>query len=116
VGAVRRINLVASVTADVEALVGSADGAGAWMCAPQPLAAGRTPATLARDRHFADLRRLMFPAPAEEPVRGIETTGADRGEPVFPSMVRRERPRSAEEAQLLERLGEDPELIGPVGD
>lgn len=115
-GAVRRINLVVSVTADVEDLVGSADGAGAWMCAPQPLAAGRTPATLARDRRFAELRRLMFPAPAAEPVRRIETVAADRGEPVFPSMVRRERPRSAEEAQLLERLGEDPELIGPVGD
>jgi hypothetical protein len=115
-GAARAINLVASVTADVEDLVGSADGAGAWMCTPQPLAGGRIPATLARERRFAELRRLIFPDPPSTPVRRIELADADRGRPSFPTMVRRERPRSAQEARLLERLGEDPMLIGPVGD
>lgn len=115
-GAVRRINLVASVTADVEDLVGSAAGAGAWMCAPQPLADGQTPAALAGDGRFAELRRLMFPSAPAEPVRRVRATAADRGEPVFPSNVRREQPRSAQEARLLGRLGEDPLLIGPVGE
>jgi hypothetical protein len=115
-GAARRINLVASVTADVENLVGSADGAGAWMCAPQPLAGGQIPAALARERRFAELRRLIFPDPPSAPVRRIEMTDAGRGRPSFPTMVRRERPRSPQEARLLELLGEDPMLIGPVGD
>jgi hypothetical protein len=115
-GAARRISLVASVTADVERLVGSADGAGAWMCAPQPLAGGQIPAALARERRFAELRRLIFPDPPSSPIRRVEMTDADRGRPSFPTLVRRERPRSAPEARLLERLGEDPMLIGPVGD
>jgi hypothetical protein len=115
-GAARRIDLVASVTADVERLVGSADGAGAWMCTPQPLAGGQIPAALARERRFAELRRLIFPDPPSSPLRRIEMTDADRGRSSFPTVVRRERPRSAAEARLLQRLGEDPMLIGPVGD
>jgi hypothetical protein len=115
-GAARRIRQIASVTADVERLVGSADGAGAWMCAPQPLAGGQIPAALAREGRFVELRRLIFPDPPSTPVRRIEMTDADRRRPSFPTLVRRERPRSASEARLLERLGEDPMLIGPVGD
>jgi hypothetical protein len=115
-GAARRIDLVASVTADVERHVGSVDGAGVWMCAPQPLAGGQIPAVLARERRFAELRRLIFPDPPSSPIRRVEMTDADRGRPSFPTLVRRERPRSAAEARLLQRLGEDPMLIGPVGD
>jgi hypothetical protein len=111
----RRVELVASVTADVEALVGDAAGAGAWMVAPQPLAGGRTPAQLVVERRLAEVRSLMLPSVPDSPVRRITAWAPDapRG---FPTIVPRERPRSRGEALVLQRIGEDPALIGPVVD
>jgi hypothetical protein len=110
-----RVDLVASVTADVEDLVGDPEGAGTWMQAPQPLAGGRTPAGLVGERRLAELRSLMLPSVPDSPVRRVPTpvTDAPLG---YPSVVPRERPRSRGEALVLERIGEDPSLIGPVAD
>jgi hypothetical protein len=110
-----RVDLVASVTADVEDLVGDPEGAGVWMRAPQPLAGGRTPADLVGQRRLVELRSLMLPSIPVSPVRRIAApvTDAPLG---YPSVVRRERPRSRGEALVLERIGEDPSLIGPVAD
>jgi hypothetical protein len=100
----RGVELLASVSADVEDLVGDAAGAGAWMVAPQPLAGGQTPAKLVVERRLAEVRSLMLPSVRDSAVRGL------------PRMVPRERPRSRGEALVLQRIGEDPSLIGPVVD
>jgi transcriptional regulator with XRE-family HTH domain len=109
-----RIDLVASVTADVEDLVGDPAGAGVWMRAPQPLAGGRTPAQLVVERRLAEVRNLMFPSVPDSPARRVTVRVADThfGFGVVP----RERPRSRGEALVLERIGEDPRMIGPVAD
>ena len=107
------IDLVASVTADVEDLVGDPRGAGVWMRAPQPLAGGQTPAELVVARRVAEVRSLMLPSVPDLPVRRIAARVPDA--PLgFLRVVPRERPRSREEALVLERIGEDPSLIGPV--
>jgi Protein of unknown function (DUF2384) len=111
----RAVELIASVTADVEELVGDAAGAGAWMVAPQPLAGGRTPAELVVDQRLAEVRSLMLPSVPDSTVRRIPARVPDA--PLgFPSVVPRERPRSRAEALVLRRIGEDPALIGPVVD
>jgi hypothetical protein len=111
----RAIDVVASVTADVEDLVGSAAGAGAWMCVPQPLAGGQVPAAMARAGMLADVRRLMLAPTDATPVRRVQSQSRAAGSDL-PAHVRRERPRSRGEALVLERIGEDPAVIGPVVD
>lgn len=111
----RAVELVASVTADVEDLVGDPAGAGAWMVAPQPLANGQIPARLAGEGVLEPLRLLMLGAPISGPARRVDVR-PPRVASEIPRRVPRERPRSRAEAAVLARLGEDPELIGPVVD
>ena len=110
----RRVNLLASVTAEVEEAVGEATGAGAWMSAPQPLADGATPAALVREGRLRELHGLMFAPEKTVGTRRVRVGARHDPAPSLPGTVRRERPRSPEGARVLRMIGEDPAAIGPI--
>ena len=108
------VRSVASVAADVEELVGDASGAGRWMLTPQPQLRGRTPVEMIRLGLLGELSRLVYSADRAKPGRVVRRpVEAPEGVIDFPRT--RDRPRSADEARALRRIGEDEGLIGPVG-
>jgi hypothetical protein len=109
----RRITCVASVTGDVEELIGDARGAGRWMLTPQPLLRGKTPVEMIGVGRLDELSGVIYPGGRITPRRTVRrASSAPQGVVSFPR--RRERERSADEAAVLRRIGEDEALIGPV--
>jgi hypothetical protein len=92
---------------------------GAWMLSPQPSLRGRRVVDLIQVNDLTTVARLLYPdvvAPRGEQLspdqaeRDLAATPA----PILGNWVARERPRSAEKAAALRRIGTRDELIGPV--
>ena len=115
----RAIDLVVGVAEEAERLIGDPRGAGEWMLAPQPAVRGATPAEFARAGRLAELRPLFQPEAVLPPVtRRISREQLRRADRAMvgralPRAGMRERPRDPDEAEVLRRIGEREELIGP---
>ncbi len=118
----RMIDIVASVAGDVERLVGDPVRSGDWMLTAQPALRGRTPAELARLGTAEALRELRGTImPERATVVGGSVSAAEielarhRTRSLGLPLDRgRERPRTADKARVLRRVGTREALIGPV--
>lgn len=112
------VERVAALASEAERLTGDAEAAGRWILTAQPALRGETVAWAAREGRLREIERLLAPTsrqPAEpreftlQAVRaGAASIPAERG-PRYP----RERPRDAEKAAALRRIGMDEARIGP---
>jgi len=104
---------VASVATDVEELIGDARGVGRWMLTPQPQFRGRTPVEMIAANRLDELSTVIYRGEDVSPRRTVRRSSRGPRDVVgFPR--RRERERTAAEAAVLRRIGEDPDLIGPI--
>jgi uncharacterized protein (DUF2384 family) len=108
-----RIASVASVATDVEELIGDARGVGRWMLAPQPQFRGRTPVEMIAANRLGELSKVIYRDEDVSPQRTVRRSSRGPRDVVgFPRQ--RERERTATEAAVLRRIGEDEDLIGPI--
>jgi hypothetical protein len=101
------------VATDVEELIGDARGVGRWMLAPQPQFRGRTPVEMIAANRLGELSKVIYRDEDVSPQRTVRRSSRGPRDVVgFPRQ--RERERTATEAAVLRRIGEDEDLIGPI--
>jgi hypothetical protein len=116
----RTIRTIVALAREAERLVGDPLDAGQWILVRQPALRGTSVAEAARDGRFADVEALLAHKVGEngrsarvrrftanEVRAGAREIQAGRG-----PASRRERPRDAEKAAVLRRIGVDESLIG----
>jgi hypothetical protein len=116
-GTATAVESVVATAEQVERLVCDADATGRWMRVPQPALRGETVAAAVRDGRLAAVVPLLGIPRTEVRARftaseireAASVLGTDRRTP-------RERPRARDKAEILRRLGEHDDLIGPIAD
>lgn len=92
---------------------------GEWMLSPQPSLRGRRVVDLVQASDLTSVARLLYPDAVAPRVEQLSADQAERDlaatpVPILGSWVARERPRSAEKAAALRRIGTRDELVGPA--
>jgi hypothetical protein len=115
---VRVVERVAALASEAERLTGDAQAAGRWILTAQPALRGKTVAWAAGEGRLRDIQRLLEPT-SRQPAEPREFTlqGVRAGAASIPAerglRYPRERPRDADKAAALRRIGMDEALIGP---